>query len=281
MSFSFVDKANIATSGLQKEVTANEGIEAVCKTSGHLAKTIVAGPNLLSADESRYGMITLGGALAGGATVTQLAAITKATVYRNQTTGNQVIQVRMGAGTLFTVPTGGALLLLSPTAAAILQATATPTALGIAGVVGTSEQMARSDHQHARDPLALVFNLATLIWTDMPAASTELFGLNDRRRKYDLTQFTQVRLQVNVETTAGFAGAKLQGQYSTDQAAWNDLENGAGTGPEVLVDALGFVTSAYVTIPSGAQADVWLRIVGVGGDGVVDPLFGLIELQFK
>ncbi len=117
------------------------------------------------------------------------------------------------------------------------------------------------------------------VWTNMPAAVTELFGNTYSRVKVDLTAATQYRLQV-VQSVAGFSTADLNLQYSTDNvtyaaadtAAAGEVAVGAGTGVKV---------GAWATIVTGAKADVRLRIVGKQGNGTVDPAFRQIRVQFK
>jgi len=115
-------------------------------------------------------------------------------------------------------------------------------------------------------------------WANMPAALTELWGLNDSRLRYDLTDATEARLQVNV-AGAGVSGSQLRIQYSTDQSTWNYLDG--GTGPASAVDAGGISISSWVTITAGAKSDVYLRVIGINGDGATAVQFGLIQLQVR
>ena len=116
----------------------------------------------------------------------------------------------------------------------------------------------------------------TTIWPNMPNAQTEFFGSTSMRTKYDLTNSTQARLLVNVGPTAGQAGATLAVQYSTDQATWNNL----GTSVSIAT-ANSLQVSAFAAVPAGAKADVFLRVVGAGGNGTIDPRFGNVQLQVK
>lgn len=116
-------------------------------------------------------------------------------------------------------------------------------------------------------------------WTSMPSALTEAFGTSNARVLYDLTDATQVRFQVNVNTV-GAASAEIRIQYSTDQSTWNYLDNGA-TGLGQNISTTGFKTSAWSTIASGARGDVYLRAVGINGDGTTSPRLGLIQIQAR
>lgn len=116
------------------------------------------------------------------------------------------------------------------------------------------------------------------VWTNMPAGLRE-FDNDVRRRVFiDLTNATQVRLGVNV-ITAGAAGSVLAIQYSTNQSTWNYLDG--GTGPSVPINSTGLVNSSFVTITPAAKGNVYLRVVGSGGNGNADPNISTIHLEVK
>ena len=156
-------------------------------------------------------------------------------------------------------------------------ATGTTGAAGTTGVTGTTGSAGAT-------PAALTMlseNWASFgnpPWTNQPAALTELFGLTTGRTRADLTVSSQVRIEVNV-AQAGTASAAIRMQYSTDQASWNYLDG--GTGPSVTVNTTGLKVSPWVNLAAGAKADVYLRVVGINGDGVADPSFGDITLQVR
>lgn len=115
-------------------------------------------------------------------------------------------------------------------------------------------------------------------WTNMPAAATEFRGVSLHRRKIDLTNATQARLGASVDQT-GHTTAKLYLEYSTDNVTFAAL----GTS-EVGVDISSVgdkVSAAWVDLAAGAKADVWLRVVGSGGNGTADPRFGLLYASFR
>jgi hypothetical protein len=116
-------------------------------------------------------------------------------------------------------------------------------------------------------------------WTNMPAATTELFGSTRARVKVPLTGDTQFRLEAN-QSAAGAAGARLRMQYSTDQVTWNDLESVTTTG-ELPVSAAALNVGAFAPIVAAAKADVFLRVVGFGGDGVADPAWRVLLLEVQ
>jgi len=115
-------------------------------------------------------------------------------------------------------------------------------------------------------------------WTNMPNATTELFGDTYSRVKSDLTYATYYRIVVN-QTVAGYSTADLNLQYSTDNVTYQAAGTAAG---ECAVGAgIGVKVGAWATLVAGAQGDVWLRIVGKQGNGAVDPVFRQVRIQFK
>lgn len=128
-------------------------------------------------------------------------------------------------------------------------------------------------------------------WTNMPNAKTELFGLTGtnaglHRAVMDLRAATNVRLCVRV-TVAGFAGSTLRAEYSTDNGTtWAYLSQAAGTSggstPSALLTTAGTISGAWAVLHANAQIETCLvRLVGVGGDGVVDPQFGNIYIETR
>lgn len=116
------------------------------------------------------------------------------------------------------------------------------------------------------------------VWTNMPAALTELRGVTFYRTRYDMTQVTQARIVAFV-STVGSANAQLRVQYSTDASTWAYLDGSAG--PAVAINAAGTIAGAWVTLAAAARVDAFLRIIGINGDGVADPVFGSIHVWMR
>lgn len=115
-------------------------------------------------------------------------------------------------------------------------------------------------------------------WKAQPAALTEFLGAMRHRLKFDLSKFSQARLLVNV-TTAGYMVAKARVQYSPDGFMWYYLD--ATSGPSVPISAPGLKISTWIDLCDDAKVDILLRLVGIDGDGVASPAFGLIALQVR
>ncbi len=116
--------------------------------------------------------------------------------------------------------------------------------------------------------------------TNIAAALTE-HSAPRTRVKVDLSKFMQARVTVGVNVVAN-AGAEVRIQYATDgdtQNTWAYLD---GTdSPKVSIAALNGRVSPYVNLVAGARADVWIRVVTIGGDGAADPNVGTITLQVR
>ena len=131
-------------------------------------------------------------------------------------------------------------------------------------------------------------SVASQVWTNQPAAITEILGTAENRSQVDLTGFTSYRLMVDLlVVNADETTAKLGVQYSLDAGAnWFGLDNGtADTISTLCADintAAGLITHAKANITAVAKVDVLLRVVGLvsGGGGDGDPDFAKVEIQF-
>jgi hypothetical protein len=113
----------------------------------------------------------------------------------------------------------------------------------------------------------------------VPAALTEFPTGTVTRTKFDLTHADFMRIVANVGTL-GSAGTALRAQYSTDNGStWNYLDG--GTGPSALIDTAGQKTSSFVALVAGAQGDVQLRIIGIGGNGATSAVINKVYLEIR
>lgn len=113
-------------------------------------------------------------------------------------------------------------------------------------------------------------------WATMPVALTEIFG-NTRNRDYmgnDLSA-TAYGLEVNV-VTAGSASAVLEVQFSPDQTTWTDPAAGSC---DLSIATTGLKTVNGFPCFLTANTYNYVRIVGINGNGVASPSFGLISVQ--
>lgn len=123
-------------------------------------------------------------------------------------------------------------------------------------------------------------------WTAMPAATTEFPGTNVRRKMFDASGCTRVRL-ITRPSTVGAAGATLGCQYSLNGGTTWFFVNGAADGdlgsvsPQVAIDTAGVLTSPWATLAAAARTDALWRVVGDNGNGVIAPVFPYVNLQFQ
>lgn len=122
-----------------------------------------------------------------------------------------------------------------------------------------------------------------MTWANMPAAVTGFLGNTNSTFEFRAdTQFaTEYRLTVRVASPAGATGAELFLEYWTG-SAWADAASTAGAGDVLIDTATTTVTAAFTAFVAAAKAaSALFRLAGKGGDGVVDPAFGLITLEFR
>lgn len=129
--------------------------------------------------------------------------------------------------------------------------------------------------------ITLNTSFGSVTWASMPAALTELNGSTRSRTKLDLTGYTQARVTASI-STVGNSTAELRIQYSTNgdtQSTWAYLDGASGPGANISVN--GGRASAWVNLAAAAKADVWVRVVGINGNGSISPAIGAVVLQVK
>lgn len=129
--------------------------------------------------------------------------------------------------------------------------------------------------------------LAALVWTNQPAAlsfwlSTATVAKGTQR--VDLTGYTQVRLLVNKQGVAGASAAKLILRYKAapfTQTVANYSDIGTSEVSVAINVQNTFLDTGWINLAAGAKADVFIDLLGSGGDGALDPVFGMITAVFK
>lgn len=113
----------------------------------------------------------------------------------------------------------------------------------------------------------------TVHWR-IPAAITEFNG-GMYRDQVDLSNAKNVRLVVTQQIKSS-SKAVLMAYFSINQGvSWSPLT------PQVSVASTGTIVSSWAPLPSGANADVLIRVAGSGGDGTTVSLTASVHLQFK
>jgi hypothetical protein len=122
-------------------------------------------------------------------------------------------------------------------------------------------------------------------WTNMPLAVTEFDGLAIFRTRIDLSDMAQWRLFDTTTNALGTAACRIGAQCSTDNGVtWRALDNGVVGAISTATNSCnltGDFITAWSPLNVTAQADVFIRVVGAGGDGVADPPLGRVQLQFR
>lgn len=121
---------------------------------------------------------------------------------------------------------------------------------------------------------------AALVLTNQANAEQGLGNSPRNETYFDSTDFTEVRLVARVTVVSASANSpRLYPQY-WDGAAWVTVGTGSGAEAASLASAVAVKTN-WITLPSGAKADLVWRIAMNGGDGVADPAVGSTGLQFR
>ena len=119
-------------------------------------------------------------------------------------------------------------------------------------------------------------------WGSMPLAEAFLFSDHRHVTKVDLTNYTQVRLIVNQQAN-GVGNAVLELQYHTSLSATASTYStiGDSTASILLGGSPTIHDSGWIDLLAAARDDVFLAIIGSGGNGVLSPNFGAIQAHFR
>lgn len=130
---------------------------------------------------------------------------------------------------------------------------------------------------------------STQAWVNMASGLTELYGAAAHRKLVDLRRAYEAMFAVGVQV-AGASGAGLRIQYSLDYpgtpTTWKYLFRTSAfaedTTHEAILTSTGMKNSAFMHIAAEALANnVWLRVIGINGNGTADPVFGTIDLVVR
>jgi hypothetical protein len=102
--------------------------------------------------------------------------------------------------------------------------------------------------------------------------------------RVDLTGYTQVRLRVNKQGTSGAAASKLILRYKVapfTQVVANYSDIGTSEVSVAINVNNTYLDTGWINLAEAAKADVFLALLGSGGDGALDPAFGTITAEFK
>ena len=198
--FSNINKAQIEQAQSQKEVTANDAIEALAKTQGVLSKSVAAGGTIdLTEAEAMNGLILLTGAPSSAVTVRVPVALNKMTMFRNDVTSASTIAIKVqvvGVGTAQRVPHGGGRVLLWNGAFHVL-----PRIAAAVQATQGSRDGADFGGKHADDPRYFVTGLYLPRKEDLDGGI--IYDFQDDAAYLDKRSGTTITVTPNVAASSG------------------------------------------------------------------------------
>ena len=132
----------------------------------------------------------------------------------------------------------------------------------------------------------LTFVVDQITYTNMPAAVGFFAGSAAYIQEVDLTGFTQARLRVNKLGAAGNTNSTIRAVYNTAYSQTASTYSQLGSAAQVQVvpstTANAFFDSDWINLAAGAIADnIYIAIVGLNGNGTLDPVYGSITVEFQ
>lgn len=134
----------------------------------------------------------------------------------------------------------------------------------------------------AEVPILTICPGAAAIGWPVPALTQEFNNLEIYRSQFDLTNFTEVRLFVCLPNPNAVPPLvpTITAEFSVTGGAGTFAPLDGGSGPSVVY-AAGMLVSAWVTLDPAAVADVIIRIVGAGGNGIFNYPFGIVCVEAR
>ncbi len=131
--------------------------------------------------------------------------------------------------------------------------------------------------------MCINFTAGAVVSTNMTLALGFFAGSTAYITYADLSRFTGVALYINKTATAGAAASRLflryKNVYDATAANWTlDINSTPITYAVNTTNTI--IQSGFKPLADGAKSEVYLALMGQGGDGVLDPAFGLITAQF-
>jgi hypothetical protein len=117
----------------------------------------------------------------------------------------------------------------------------------------------------------------------MPAAETIFEANTGFLQKVNLADYQQCRFLVNKGIVAGNPGSVLVLRYATafsinasSYATISTAEASVGVAVQNQ-----YLDTGWLTLVEGAKDDVFLAVIGIGGNGTLDPVFGSLVAEFR
>lgn len=157
-------------------------------------------------------------------------------------------------------------------------------------VLGTNLSMTGTTLNGASASASMIHNVhanaaAQFSLTNQPNTLQFLANSSRHVMRFDLTNFTQVRIMVFVVTASASVNdprliVKYRTTFDANPVNWLDLDTSGEVAAGLNV-ADTVATSGWGAMPAGAKADVLIAVTQHGGDGVADPAIGSVAIQFR
>lgn len=141
----------------------------------------------------------------------------------------------------------------------------------------------RTPVRNRQTSVVVVFNGLQNFADTNATSAARLFGGNANTvTKVDLSRTRRVRLTANRRSNAGAAGYYIELKYHTSYSASVGSYAQIGASAVSVACPTGdlYYDSGWVETVSGARSDVYIALIGAGGDGVQDPNFAMITAEF-
>lgn len=155
---------------------------------------------------------------------------------------------------------------------------------GATGQVITKNSDTDWDFDFENPPIKLEFIKANFLYTNLPLAEQNFGGTGSGGiflQKVDLTNYTQARLTVFRTNTSAAAGTYVKILYRT---TYGTAAGSTICTSELEINTPGIDTeyqTAWLDLVAGAKGVVYIQPRSYGGDGILDPQFGGLYVEFR
>jgi hypothetical protein len=113
-------------------------------------------------------------------------------------------------------------------------------------------------------------------WTSQPTAETQLFNNDFNRRRANLVNAIQYRLQTHI-ATAGSNASRIYLQFN-NSGTWT---NCSPSGNNIRLNVTGFIVSNWTDMVTACKSDVLLRIMAISGNGTASPSLRSLHIEVR
>lgn len=102
------------------------------------------------------------------------------------------------------------------------------------------------------------------------------------RSKFNFASTSQISVNAIITTIGATATTSLALQYSTETVTWFALAETSS--PQIVIgNTTGSKLGALYSVTSSVKnlGEVWVRVIGLGGNGTADPVFNLVSMYLR